>query len=51
MFSQTYPVQIRSLQKAVPCLVMCYLGSWVFYVATYAFVKHEHDHIPKFSYR
>lgn len=49
--SGTYPPALRSVLKAVPCLVMCMASSYVFWIATYAFVRHEHDHVPKFSFR
>lgn len=48
--SGTYPPALRSMFKAVPCLVMCYAASYVFWIATYAFLRHEHDHVPKFSF-
>ena len=51
MSSQTYPLALRSLFKSVPCLVMCVSASFVFYIANHAFVRHEHDHIPKFTFR
>lgn len=49
--SGTYPPALRSVLKAVPCLVMCMASSYVFWIATYAFLRHEHDHVPKFSFK
>ena len=49
--TQTYPVQVRSLLKGAPCILMCLTTTFLFWWATYIFVKHEHDHVPKFSYK
>lgn len=49
--SGAYPPALRSMLKAVPCLVMCLSASYVWWIVTYAFIKHPHDHIPRFSYK
>lgn len=49
--SGTYPPALRSMFKAVPCLVMCMTASTVWWIATYAMLKHPHDHVPRFSYK
>ena len=51
MSSTTYPPALRSIFKAVPCLVMCVAASTVFWIYNYAVVRHPHDHAPRPSYK
>lgn len=49
--SGQYPAGLRSVLKGAPCILMCMSASYIFWLANYAFIKHEHDHLPKFSFR
>lgn len=46
-----YPVPLRSVLKAAPCVIMAMTASYVFWIAQYAYIRHTHDHIPKFTFK
>ena len=46
-----YPPALRSMLKAVPCLVMCLAASTLTWCYLHGLARHSQDHVPKFSYR
>lgn len=46
-----YPPALRSMLKAVPCLVMCLTACTVTWSYMHGVNRHSQDHVPKHSYR
>ena len=46
-----YPAPLRSVLKAAPCIIMAMTASYVFWIAQYAYMRHTHDHVPKFTFK
>lgn len=47
----SYPVGLRSVLKAAPCVMMAFGTSFVFYMYQYAALHHLNDRIPKPSFK
>lgn len=46
-----YPPALRSMLKAVPCLVMCFAASTFTWCYLHGLARHSQDHVPRHSYR
>ncbi len=45
-----YPPALRSMLKAVPCLVMCLTACTVTWCYIHGLSRHAQDHVPNHSY-
>lgn len=46
-----YPPALKTVLKAVPCILMCLGMSTITWVYMHGLVRHSQDHAPKHSYR
>lgn len=47
----SYPVGLRSVLKGAPSVLMLFTTSTIFYLFQYAILHHNHDRIPKPSFK
>lgn len=46
-----YPPALKTVLKAVPCILMCFGMSSITWIYMHGLVRHSQDHVPKHSYR
>ena len=47
----TYPVALRSVLKAAPCLTMCTGACYLTWMYMHGLSRHAQDHVPRHSYK
>lgn len=46
-----YPPALRTVLKAVPCLLMCFGMSAISWMYLHGLARHSQDHVPRMSYK
>jgi hypothetical protein len=47
----SYPPALKTVNKAVPCILMCLGMSTLTWAYIHGVMRHAQDHVPKHSYR
>ena len=46
-----YPPALKTVLKAVPCIMMCMGMTTITYLYMHGLMRHSQDHVPKHTYR
>lgn len=47
----SYPPALKTVNKAVPCILMCLGFSTLTWMYMHGIMRHSQDHVPKHTYR